>query len=276
MTIGVNNLKQEQIMASMIVKALAKDTVISPTLINVSSQFAKGRTKASIPSAGLLIVEDTPRDGEVVVGSDRAYDKKPLEIDQYKTVADYIYDLDDFESTLDLMADFYADAPQALAEMLESDVVSALRIAGLESAKKFRLGGAGNQELTLAQVTLLNTKMNIAKVPKSMRYLAVSPTQAAILRALPEVRNAAAYGNSESVVNGIVTRLEGFTVIESNDLTQFEVMAYHGSVAAYGVGKEVKKDEQREAAKKRTFCSVDTGWTKKVIRDLLWFGNELA
>lgn len=276
MTVGVNNLKQEQIMAAMIVKALSKSNVIAPTIIDVSSQFAKGRTKAAIPTAGALMVEDTPRDGEALVGSNRAYDKKPLEIDQYKTVADYIYDLDDHESTLDLMADFYADAPQALSEVLETDIVAAMKEAGLMSSKKFQLAGEENKAITLAQISELNTQMNIAKVPKSNRYLAVSPSQAAIIRAFPEVRNAAAFGNNESIVNGLVTNIEGFMVIESNDLTQYEVMAYHGSVAAFGVGKEVRRDEQREASKKRTFCSVDAGWTKKVIRDLIWFGNEQA
>lgn len=276
MTVGVDKLKQEQILAAMIVKALPKASVIAPTIIDVSSQFAKGKTKAAIPSAGALAVEDTPRDGDDVVGSNRVYDKSPMEVDQYKTVADYIYDLDDHESILDLMADFYADAPGTIAERLETDIVAIMRTAGLASAKKFRLAGATNTEITEVQIRGLNTAMNIAKVPKTGRFLAVSPTQAGVMRGWDSVKNASAFGNNDAIVNGFVAKFEGFTVIESNDLTQYEVMAYHGSVAAFGVGKEVKKDEQREASKKRTFVSVDAGWARKVIRDLIWFGNEAA
>lgn len=276
MTIGVEKLKQEQIMAAMIVKSLKKSNVITPTVIDLSAQFAKGKTKASIPSAGDLAVETTPRDGNSLEGSNRVYDKSPLEIDIYKTVSDYLYDLDDHESMLDLFADFYADAPGTLAEALETDVVSMMREAGLASAKKFQLAGTSNQKITLAQITDLNTAMNIAKVPKEGRVLAVSPTQAGVIRAFPEVRDASASGSTDSIRNGFVARIEGFDVVESNDLTQYEVMAYHRSAACYGVGKEVKKDEQREASKKRTFVSVDGGWGMRVIRDLIWFGNEEA
>lgn len=276
MTQGVNNLKQEQILAAMIVKELSKSTVIAPTLINVSNQFAKGKTKASIPTAGALSVENTPKDGNELEGSDREYDKLPLEIDQYKTVAEYVYDLDDFESTLDLIADFYADAPQALSETLETDLVAVMRAAGLASGKKFQLAGTDNEAITLDQIGLLNEQMSTAKVPKSNRYLAVSPRQARIIRSFDAVRNASAFGNSNAIQKGFVAEIEGFMVIESNDLTAFEVMAYHSATAAYGVGKEVKKDEERQASKKRTFCSVDTGWTRKVIRDLIWYGSKAA
>lgn len=276
MTQGVSNLTQEQIMAAMVVKALQKQTVIAPTIIDLSAQFAKGKTKAAIPSAGALTVEDTPRNGDEVTGSDRSYTKTPLTISDYKTVADYIYDLDDFESTLDLKADFYADAPNALAEQFETSIVAMMRTAGLASAKKFQLAGTSNQEITLDQVGILNEEMSNSKVPKSNRYLAVSPRQARVLRSFDEVRNSASYGNSNSIQNGFIVNLEGFMIIESNDLTNFEVMAYHGATAAYGIGKEVKKDEQRQSSKKRTFCSVDSGWGHNVIRDLIWFGNEAA
>lgn len=274
MTTGVNKLTQEQILAAMIVKELRKNSVVASTLIDLSSQFAKGKVKAAIPSAGALTVEDTPRDGSDVTGSNRAYDNTPLVIDNYKTVADYIYDLDDHESTLDLMADFYADAPQALAEMFETSLVSMMRTYGLASGNKFQLAGAANQAITIDQVGILNENMSTAKVPKSNRFLAISPRQARILRSYDEVRHAQNFASDEAIRNGFIARIEGFDVLESVDLTQYEVMAYHGATAAYGIGKEVKKDEERQASKKRTFCSVDGGWGSKVIRDLIWFGNE--
>ena len=276
MTQGVAKLTQEQILAAMIVKELQKNSVIAPTLIDLSSQFAKGKVKAAIPSAGALSVENTPRDGSDVTGSDRQYDNTPLVIDQYKTVADYIYDLDDHESVLDLIADFYADAPQALAEIFETGLVGMMRTYGLASDNKFQLAGTDNQAITLDQVGELNELMTTAKVPKSMRYLAVSPRQARILRSYDEVRHANKFASDEAIRNGFIARLEGFDILESTDLTQYEVMAYHGAAAAYGIGKEVKRDEERQGSKKRTFVSVDGGWGSKVIRDLIWFGNEAA
>lgn len=276
MTQGVDKLTQEQILAALIVKELRKTSVVASTLIDLSTQFAKGKTKAAIPSAGALTVEDTPRDGSSVNGSDRVYDNTPLVITEYKTVADYIYDLDDHESTLDLMADFYADAPNALAERFETSLVAMMRTYGLASDNKFQLDGTANQAITLDYVGILNEEMSTAKVPKSGRFLVVSPRQARILRSYDEVRNASRLGSDEAIRNGFIARLEGFDILESNDLTQYEVMAYHSAAAAYGIGKEVKKDEQRESSKKRTFVSVDGGWGSKVIRDLIWFGNEQA
>lgn len=275
MTVGVDKLSQEQLISSMIVKALRKNNVIAPTLIDLSDQFSKGKLKAAIPSAGALSVESTPRGGAAVVGSNRAYDNSPMVIDQHKTVADYIYDLDDEESTLDLMADFYSDAPGALADNFETDIVNVMRVAGAASSHAFELAG-DDGDITLDQLGELNEAMTTANVPKDNRYLAVSPRQARVLRGYPEVRNASAIGTNDALVNGFVARLEGFTILESNDLLAREVLAYHGSTAAYGIAKQVKKDEQREASKKRTFCSVDSGWGRKAVRDLIWHGTGVA
>jgi hypothetical protein len=278
MSTGHGNLNQNQILVELMLRALRKNVVILPTLLDLSSRFRKGVTKTDIPNSSGVNVENTPNNGSAITGGGITYAVEQLVLDLKKTAGDYIYDTDDDESLQDLINDFYLEAAPSLIEQMEADAVAAMRTAGLAHANKFQLAGTANQLITLDQIGELNQNMSDAKVSKMDRILAVSTLQARTIRSFSEVRDASQYGNNDSIRNGFVARIEGFDVVESLDLTQYEVMAYHKSAAAYGISKLLEKDEQREASKKRTFCSLDARYGFKETRggSLIWFGNETA
>lgn len=283
-------LTREEILADMIQRELYKTGVMWPLAMDLSDRLRAGQRYTVLPRSTGKPVEDIPNDGSELADATTEYKRDVLELDKFKTVFDYIYDKDQSWSAVDLKEDFYVEAAPSLAEQLEADLVAAVVAAGAtkpESAvanpNKFQLAGTdsasnANQALTLEQVSDLNRQMTEAKIPKSGRYLFVSPKQAHELRILENISDASKFGSRDGLVNGEIARLHGFTIVECQDLTANEVVAMHVSSIAKAMAKDVTIDEERQSSKKRDFASVDAHYGVRAIRDgeLIWYGDENA
>ena len=173
---------------------------------------------------------------------------------------------------------------------MEAELVAAMVAAGttkpqsaVANPNKFQLAGTdqaanANQAITLGQISDLNRQMSEAKVPKSNRILMVSPKQASELRQLDAISDASKFGNNAAVVNGEIARLHGFTIVESQDLSANQVIAFHRDSMVKAMLKSVTIDQERQSSKKRTFASMDSIYGVRVIRDgeLIYFGDESA
>lgn len=282
-------LTREEILADMIQRELYKTGVMWPLAMDLSDRLRPGQRYTVLPRSLGKSVADIPNDGSELADALTSYEKDVLELAKFKTVYDYIYDKDQAWSAIDLKEDFFVEAAPSLAERLEADLVAAVVAAGVTKPQsavanpnKFQLAGTDsqsnlNQALTLDQVSDLNRKMTDAKVPKSGRYLFLSPKQAHELRILDGIQDASKFGSRDATVNGEITRIYGFIVVECQDLTDNQVVAMHISSIVKALAKDVTIDEERQSSKKRDFASVDAHYGIQAIRDgeLIWFGNEL-
>ncbi len=278
-----NTLSKEELLVDLTLVELREKTIFTPTCLDLSDRFKKGTVATTIPRRGGLEVEDRPNDGSEVAGSGLTYENDKLLIDNKKTVADFIYDEDEENSQVELKQDFYEDAGPALAEKIEADNVAKLIARGKTKSdgstpnpNRFRLSGVGNKLITLDQLGALNQKMTEAKISKNDRFFLVSPRQARAIRGWDAIRNASAYGNADAIQNGFVGKVEGFIILECNNLTAFEVVAYQGKAIAWALAKQFKIDEERQATKKRDFVSVDANYGNQSVRDgiLIFYGND--
>ncbi|MFM8155502.1 MAG: hypothetical protein ACKOAF_05435 [Actinomycetes bacterium] len=127
-----------------------------------------------------------------------------------------------------------ADAGAALTESAEAAVITALKANGTSAGTT----AIANYDAAFAAVGKIRTALSKAKVPMSMRYLAVSPEFAELLlgssSALTRVD---ASGNDAGLSNGVIGRLLGFTVIEHPLLTHTSnrpaAIGYHGGSVAF-------------------------------------------
>ena len=282
------NLTREEILADLIQRELRKSSVAWALAADLSSRLRPGQRYTVIPRSVGRTVGDMPNDGNELADSLTEYKRDVLELDQFKTVYDYIYDKDQEWSSVDLVEDFYVEAAPALAEKMEADLVADMIAAGTtkpESAvanpNKFQLAGTdsnanANQALTIAQLSDLGRQMTEAKIPKSNRFAMLSPKQVHELRIQDGIQDASKFGNNNAVVNGEIARLEGFTIIESQDLTPNQVVIFHGDAMVKAMTKEVRIDEERQSSKKRTFASMDSVYGTRAVRDgeLIYFGDE--
>lgn len=290
MSIGANlsKLTRTEILAEEIQRALRKDTVIWPLARDLSSRLRPGQRYTTIPRSVGRSVGDITNSGIELADSTTSYLKDTLEINKFKTVYDYIYDVDQAWSSVNLVDDFYVEAAPAMAEKLEADLVAAMVAAGTthpESADAnpnyFQLADAddqanANQRFSLNQLSSIGQSMDEAKVPKSGRIAALSPKQAHLMRTEDGIQDASKFGNNNAVVNGELARLYGFIIVESQNLTSNQVLCFHSDAIVKAMMKDVTVDEERQSSKKRTFVSMDAHYGVRVIRngELIWLGDE--
>lgn len=256
-------LQTEDLLAAMTLQVLRKDMVFWPLLADVSSRVRTGVKTVRIPRNLGRTVATTPSNGTELSNPTTQYNDDILTLDQHKTVYDYINDVEEVETMLDLKADFYSDAPAALADSIESDIIAFL-IAGAANHVQFDSGT--NTYPSLDQVSNINKLMTEAKIPKSGRYFAVSPAVLHQIRIQAGVSDASKFGNNDAVVNGFVTRLHGFSVIESAGLSSTQAIAFHSDAAVKALSRSVKRDEERQASKKREFVSMDISYGRQMLR----------
>jgi N4-gp56 family major capsid protein len=283
-------LTREEILAEEIQRALRKNSVVWALARDLSSRLRPGQRYTTIPRSVGRLVGDITDSGTELADSDTEYEKDTLEINKFKTIYDYVYDVDQAWSSVDLKADFYVEAAPALAEKMEADLVAAMVAAGTTKPEsgnpnttKFQLAGTddesnANQRLTLNQLSKIGQLMDEAKIPKSGRVCMVSPKQAHLLRTEDGIQDASKFGNNQAVVNGEIARLYGFIIVESQDLTANQVVIFHTDAIVKAMMKEVTTDEERQSSKKRDFLSMDAHYGVRVIRDgeLIFFGDENA
>lgn len=281
-------LTRTEILADEIQRELRKNSVMWALARDLSSRLRPGQRHTTIPRSVGKAVGDIDDSGTELADSNTEYKKDTLEINKFKSVWDYIYDTDQAYSSVDLIDDFYVEAPRAMAEKLEADLVAAMVAAGgtkpeslVANTNKFQLAGTddesnANQRLTLNQLSKIGQHMDEAKVPKSGRICAVSPKQAHLLRTEDGIQDASKFGNNQAVVNGELARLYGFIIVESQDLTANQVLIFHTDAIVKAMMKDVTIDEERQSSKKRDFVSMDAHYGVRVIRDgeLIWFGDQ--
>lgn len=273
---SVANLTIEEVLVQDTQRFLQKEMVVYPTLLDLTSRFVrKGQTKCKIPVNVAKNVVDTPSGGTELPHYAHSNSVDELILDQKKTVYDYIYDVEDMEVASDQKADFYADAVPSLAEYIETNVIGHMK-TNIAAGNKLQLAGGSNDEISLDQMAALQKIMNVAKVPKLGRYMAVSSKQAEILKKTQDVKDASKFGNNDAIVNGIVAKIYGFNIIESLDLTDNEVMAYSSISAAVALPKAFEREEERQASLKRDFLSIDSVFGRAKLRagSLIWLLDE--
>lgn len=268
-------LTRNELLADKIQSVLRDSAVVWPMLMDMSDRFPVGVKSAVIPGSKARTVGDTPSSGTELADGTTEFVTDTLTLDQFKTVHDYVYDVDQQHSAVDLKDEFYAEAPKDLADYIEAAAVAKL-IA--DAANHKQLPGTSNDEINLDFIGEIGQEMTEAKLPKQGRKLILSPRLARILRSEDSIRNASAFGNANSAQNGFIARAEGFDIYESNNLGGAEALAIVEGCAAKAVAKEVEIDEQRQSAKKRVFVSCDAAYGMKALRQgtMIWKLNSSA
>ena len=84
---------------------------------------------------------------------------------------------------------------------------------------------------TIATILEARTALSAANVPVGDRYLAVSPSIAA--RVLTALGNRETAGGDTALMDSTLGRIHGFTIVESNALTDGTAVAYHRTSFAF-------------------------------------------
>lgn len=218
---AINNFIPE-IWAAQLQSSLKKALVFGgPSIVNrnyegeIAAQGDTVRiTSISRPTIGTYVRNTTTITPETLVDADRA-----LVIDQSDYFAFEVDDLDmrQVRNGGALMVEAADEAAYGFADETDQYIYGLLS-AGAQAANVIGATAITTQALALTAILSLKTKLDVANVPTQGRYIVAPPWFVNKLidgSALSSVANA---GTSDALRNGLVSRVHGFDLFQSNNI----------------------------------------------------------
>lgn len=267
---GVSDISMEEILFNDVQEYLVEEAVIIGTIINLTNRVTKGMKSLKVPRFSGLTVSAVKQDGTCAVAGGMTADQDTLNLNIFNEVPEYIYECADLESAVDLKQQFLDAAPRVLADQIEQDIYNELK-AGVSAAtpdhilqmSETAVDGTVNGAPSLKDIQSAGLLLDKKKVPKTDRYLLVSPSVRVHLLCKAEIQDASKSGTNSAIVNGEFARLFGFTMIESCNVGDYEAVAYHRTALAFAMHKEIEFIEEQDRACGREFISVRTKYGVK-------------
>ena len=263
---GVSDISMEEILFQDVQEYLVQEAVIIGTIIDLTSKVGRGDKSVKVPRFSGLTVEDVKQDGSQATAGGMAADEDSLLLNRFKEVPEYIYEAADLESAVDLKQEFLDAAPRVLADEMDAAVYAQLKQASSTTPDHIvQMTEVTNTRPSLSDIQNAGLLLTRQNVPKSDRYLLVSPEIKVHLLGKQEIQDASRAGGNSALINGEFARLFGFIMVESNNVPANECVAYHRSACAFAMQKEVEFIEEPQRTYGREFISVRTKYGTKVM-----------
>lgn len=268
---GVSDISMEEILFQDVQEYLVQEAVIIGTIINLTDRIERGMKSVKVPRFSGLSVSAVKQDGTQAAAGGMAANQDTLLLDQFQEVPEYIYEAADLESAVDLKQQFLDAAPRVLADDIEQKIYAELKQASAATPdhiiqmSETGIGGVVNTAPSLQDIQEAGLLLDRQDVPKSERYLLVSPEIRVHLLGKTEIQDASKAGTNSALINGEFARLFGFVMVESNVVPADECVAYHMSACAFGMQKEVEFIEEPQRSYGREFIAVRTKYGTKLM-----------
>lgn len=254
---GVTDVALADILFNDVQEYLAAEAVIVGTIMDMTSKIKKGQKSVAIPRTSGLAAVDVKQDNTDQASSGFGITTDVMLLDKFKEVPDYIFEAADLESSVDLKSAFLDAAPKVMADQIEADLYAQLKLASAAAPDHIlQFSEVTNTRPSLADIQAGQLALDNANVPKSDRWLVMSPAIKIHLMAKVEIQDASRSGSNSALVNGEFAQLFGFRMIDTTNADSDEMIAYHRSTLAYGQQKEVEYIEEKIRRQGREFISI--------------------
>lgn len=228
---------KQDLIAALVQKELKFMAKLLPTITDVSPFAVKGSKSVSFPTAGSFTVENraTATAGTI---QDLTFASETLNLDQRLYVGWLVDSVDEYQSNVDVQAEYVKRAASAHARKIDELILSTLDAASGYN----QTGGIDQSKILLARKWLLKNQADI-----SACTLVVSPEGESDLLAIPEFIRADAYGSS-NIPSGVIGRVYGFNVMVHTNPALAKSFIYEKSACAVAFQKGPQYDEQKSVA----------------------------
>lgn len=212
--------------ASVAAPLLARSLVLPATVLNIPGGELSG------PTGGTLNVR-VPHPGSANSQAAGGGALTPATIDEDAVAVTVTHEyhltvLDEYQLNLDIESfaeQVTAIQVQAVAEAAENKIATVMN--GL--AADINFANTPSESDTIATILAAREALGEQNVPVSGRFLAVSPQVATRLLSTDLFVKANESGSAEALREAVLGRIFGFTVVESNALSDDTAVAYHRS-----------------------------------------------
>lgn len=260
-------LSLSQILRNDIQKYLGgSDSVLIKTITDLSSRVSEGMDRVQVPLISGLASSDVAS-GTKQSADSVTFTSDVLQLDQSKESYMYISFAEDLNSAIDIKAAFLQAAPKEIAQAMEIKIAASLATA---STGDFDSASAVAGVFAIDDIANAKKILDQNKVPKSERYMAVNADAMELLASFTEFEDGQRSLSPEALREGVVSRVKGFNVIQSEDVgsgtaASNKVHFYHKSAVAFAMHKEVHYVEQREESYGQEFIAVRTKYGVKEL-----------
>jgi hypothetical protein len=225
-----------EIISALVQKELVANSILAPTIQDVSMYAVKGAETVSFPKAGSFTVENRGT-GAAATQQALTFAKDTLTLGFRATVSWLVDSMDALESSVDVEAEYLKRAAAAHGVYLDQKIIAELESVGVATTTAGDISDAVILEMRTA---LLNRKAN-----RSALRLVISPDQEAIMLAINKFVTADNIGNGQAITTGQMGTIYGVPVFVSNCLTASDqYFMYEASGAALGFQRGPMLDQR--------------------------------
>jgi N4-gp56 family major capsid protein len=253
------------VVAAMVQKQLIAKAKIMFTVQDESKRAVKGAKSVSFPRTGDL----TPASkAENVATESQAltYAVDTLTLDQHYHTLVRLEDKAEVQSVLDIESDILERAGSGMAKAVDAYIYGVLKAGASASSPDHIVDNySSSGAITRAKILANRKLLDDQNVPEDDRYMLISTEQEAELLDIAGFVEADKYGSRESLLNGEIGRLFGFTVIKSTICEADVTLYYHRSACAFARQIEPKWEKDRNLSKLANEYSLSMLFGAKIL-----------
>ncbi len=244
------------------------DSILIKTIQDLSSRVAVGMDRVQVPLISGLATANVAS-GTKQSADSVTFTADVLLLDQSKESYMYISFQESMDSAVDIKAAFLQAAPREIAKGIEAAI--AAQLAGA-STNDFDSVSASEGVFAIGDIANAKKLMDIDKVPASDRFMACNADAMELLSSFTEFADGKSTLSNEALRDGIVSRVKGFNVVQSEDVGSTTpannvIHFYHRSAVAVAMHREVHFVEQREESYGQEFIAVRTKYGAKALNE---------
>lgn len=216
----------EKKVSTIVTDTLIQESVMMASVRDFSGLVGMGMDRLDIPLFNELAEVNVSESGAVTPATiDPTAAQLPL--DQHKSIPWKISDKASVQSKLNIVSEAVKNGSRTMAAGVDNFILNLMDGSG---ATRTALTANPLQDITLAK-----QQLDEANVPRGDRFIVASPAFCKALLDDNTVVNANQYGSREAQQNGEVTRLFGFTILESNssEIQEGGFIAFHRQSIAF-------------------------------------------
>jgi len=233
------------LVAAMVQSQLIVNAELMFTIQDESARAVKGAKSIAFPKTGALDptekAENTATTAQVLT-----YAVDTMNLDQHFQTLVRLEDIAAVQSILNVESDIIERAGKGMAKKYDTAIYTALKASASASAPDHTVADyAASGAITRAKILANRKLLNDQNVPKSERFMVISTEQESELLNIDGFVDADKYGSRESLLNGEIGRLFGFTVICTTTCESDVTLYYHRSALAFARQVEPTWERQR-------------------------------
>lgn len=250
--LSINDVLQQEVLESL----QGSESILVKTILDLTPMVRPGSDRVTIPNVTGLALADVTSGSRATAGG-MTQTGSVLLLSAVKQVPEYISYANGIQAALDQKAAFLAHAPKLFAQGIEAAIATKLLVA---SAMDFDSASATAGVFAVSDIAKAKMLLDGARVPKADRYMAVNAEAMEVLSSFSEFQDGQKSLSPEALREGIVSRVKGFNVVQSEDIAgtgaTLKVVFYHKSAVAFALQDGIKFVSQMDEAYGEEFIAL--------------------